>query len=340
MIRAALRPALAFAAMLAIVVPGSMPARAQMSAADLLVRIDQLEHQIRQLTGTVEQLQYRNQQLENQLRRMQEDSDFRLQELGAKGGAPRPAGAPVPAAQSAQPLPPPAVLPPAVPPPASPSRRSDAFDPNQNPGAPGAPRPLGSIHSHSEAQPAPRQEALAMPGSRGGGAPLDLSTPSIASAGDPNRLNGALLPPPPPRNPSATGALATLPPSQTPRDEYDLAYGYVLRKDYKLAEESFRAFLNKYPSDRLAIDAHYWLGESLFQRQKHREAADAFLAVSKKYENSAKAPDALLRLGQSLAALNEKELACATLGEIGRKYPRVSPTVKQMVEREQKRVRC
>jgi TolA-binding protein len=35
--------------------------------------------------------------------------------------------------------------------------------------------------------------------------------------------------------------VATLPPSQTPRDEYDLAYGYVLRKDYALAEESFAA---------------------------------------------------------------------------------------------------
>ena len=35
---------------------------------DQVLRIEQLEAQIRQLTGTVEQLQYRNQQLENQLR--------------------------------------------------------------------------------------------------------------------------------------------------------------------------------------------------------------------------------------------------------------------------------
>ena len=31
-------------------------------------------------------------------------------------------------------------------------------------------------------------------------------------------------------------------PSNTPKDEYDLAYGYVLRKDYALAEEGLRAF--------------------------------------------------------------------------------------------------
>ena len=90
----------------------------------------------------------------------------------------------------------------------------------------------------------------------------------------------------------------------------------------------------------MAADAQFWLGESMFQRQNYREAADAFVAMSKKYENHPKAPDALLRLGQSLAALNERELACATFGEIPRKYPRASLNVKQAAEREQKRVRC
>ena len=114
----------------------------------------------------------------------------------------------------------------------------------------------------------------------------------------------------------------------------------MLRKDYALGEEGFRVFLKKYPSDRLAPDAHYWLGETLFQRQRYRDAAESFLTVSTKYETAGKAPEALLRLGQSLSALGEKEAACATLGEIARKYPRASVSVKQNVEREQKRARC
>jgi tol-pal system protein YbgF len=129
-------------------------------------------------------------------------------------------------------------------------------------------------------------------------------------------------------------------PSNTPKDEYDLAYGYVLRKDYALAEESLRAFLKKHPGDRLVADANYWLGESLFQRQRYREAAESFLNVSTKHESSAKAPDSLLRLGQSLAALKEKEAACATLGEITRKYPKATANVKQAAERELKRTGC
>ncbi|HEX5846562.1 MAG TPA: tol-pal system protein YbgF [Rhodoplanes sp.] len=134
--------------------------------------------------------------------------------------------------------------------------------------------------------------------------------------------------------------MATLPPSQSPRDEYDLAYGYLVRRDYALADQSFRDFLRKYPSDRLAADAQYGLGESLFQRQSYRDAADAFLAVTRSYDKSPRAPEALMRLGQSLAALKEKDLACGAFAEVGRKYPRVSATVKQTVEREQKRVGC
>ena len=106
------------------------------------------------------------------------------------------------------------------------------------------------------------------------------------------------------------------------------------------AAETFRGFLRQYPSDHLAPEAQYWLGESLFQQQQYRDAAEAFLAVSTKDETTARAPEALLRLGQSLANLGEKEAACASLGEVLRKYPHVSPGVKQAVEREQKRGRC
>jgi tol-pal system protein YbgF len=130
------------------------------------------------------------------------------------------------------------------------------------------------------------------------------------------------------------------PPSATPKDEFDLGYGYVLRKDYALAEDTLRGFLKKHPRDKLAADAEYWLGESLFQRQRYRDAAESFLKVSTKYNNAPKAPDSLLRLAQSLAALGEKETACGALGEVTAKYPRASANVKQSVEREQKRIKC
>jgi tol-pal system protein YbgF len=330
---------------------------AQASATDLVLRIDRLEQEIRRLTGVAEELQYRNQQLELQLKRAQGDPEARVREAGPK---PLPPVPPVP--PSTEPVPPQAAAvdqPPSAS--GSPSRRSDAFDPTQNPNAPGAPKTLGALPENAgpAAPPAPASAGgsvsepsyVGAPGARAAGAPLDLSTLSGQAASEPQRPVGlppaaigaanAPLPPPPPRNPSATGAQQTvMAPTATPRDEYDLAYGYVLHKDYALAEEAFRVFLKKYPGDRLAADASYWLGETLFQRQHYRDAAESFLTVSTKYDTAGKAPDALFRLAQSLAALGEKDAACATFNEVGRKYPRASVSLKQGVEREQKRVGC
>jgi len=333
---------------------------AQLSAPDLVLRIDRLEEEIRRLTGLVEQLQYRNQQLEQQLRRAQGASgpavpgDAQARSREAESGVP--AAAAAPPSNSGTPAPSASVEPPppTAPGPA-PAARRDVFDPSLNPAAPGAPRTLGTLSESaapaSRGLPGTEPPGIGAPGGRPAGAPLDLSSlsgqavrespptggpiPAPSAAGAPN----GPLPPASPRNPSLA-AVPTMAPSATPRDEYDLAYGYVLHKDYALAEDSFRAFLKKYPGDRLAPDANYWLGEALFQRQRYRDAAESFLTVSTKYETAGKAPDALLRLGQSLAALGEKDAACATYNEVARKYPRASLPLKQGVEREQKRAGC
>src|SRR3954470_5565372 len=127
----------------------------QSDDVDPETRIQQLENQLRQLTGQNEELQYRNRQLEEQLRQLQ------------AGGEP-PAATTRPNVAAAPALPPPAAAPrqppqaaydpqiaapgPIAPEPLAQSpvaqsgqgrRRGDAFDPSQNPNAPGAPRALG-----------------------------------------------------------------------------------------------------------------------------------------------------------------------------------------------------
>jgi tol-pal system protein YbgF len=322
---------------------GEQPAQrkdvAQADSADMAVRLDRMENALRQLTGTLEQLQYRNQQLETQLKRMQDDTEYRFQQLGSKG---------VPSA-------PPRTVQPSAPvnngpAPATPGRRSDVFDPSQQPNAPGAPRTLGNEAVVAPpTQNAGSEPPVGAPGGRVAGEPLDLSAVGGDSGSPPPPVTSGVAPQvsplpalPPARNASANGGaqLATLPPSATPQDEYDMAYGYVLHKDYALAEQAFRDFIAKYPNERLVPDAQYWLGESMFQRQRYRDAAENFLAVSTKYEKSGKAPDSLLRLGQSLAAMSQKEAACATLAEVARKYPRASASVKRGVTQEQQRAHC
>jgi tol-pal system protein YbgF len=293
---------------------------AQSDDDDPGMRIQQLENQLRQLTGQNEELQYRNRQLEERLRSLQGGAQVAP---GGQAAAGQPNIATVAPAQPGPAYRQPPVQPgygqqaaapiveaPEGVPPAPGRRRGDAFDPNQNPNAPGAPRALGGGQLPAEAP-------VGAPGGRDAGEPLNLGNSS-----------------------GAGGALTTLPPSATPKDEFDLGIGYIERKDYALAEETMRNFAQKYPSDPLTAESQYWLGESFFQRQRYRDAAESFLGVTTKFDKSAKAPDALLRLGQSLAALKEKEAACAALGEVSRKYPRASSGVKAAVDREQKRVKC
>jgi tol-pal system protein YbgF len=302
----------------------------QSDDVDPELRIQQLENQLRQLTGQNEELQFRNRQLEEQIRQLQAGNPAAANARPnvAAAGAPPPG----PPRQLQQPGYDPQMAPsapivqePAVAQAGQGRRRGDAFDPSQNPNAPGAPRALGGGQL-----PIPAEG----PGGRGPGEPMDLANASAP------RENGGALPPPPPRNTDATGGLTTAPPSQSPKDEFDLGIGYMQRRDYALAEETMRNFAQKYPADPLVADSQYWLGESLFQRQLYRDAAESFLAVTTKFNASPKAPDAMLRLGQSLAALKEKDAACAALGEVIRKYPRASAGVKQAVDREQKRVKC
>ena len=332
---------------------------AQEQGDDPEMRIQQLEEKLRQVTGQNEELQYRNRQLEEQVKQLQGGQPPQRANVAVAPQAP-----PYPATPTQPNYPPPQqsyppnyqtnvqpnyqpAYPQVAPPPVNQARmqvpppegraRGDAFDPAVNPNAPGAPRPLGSIVGQPSAPLAPDVGA---PGGRGAGEPLDLAntnTPRQADAGQaptyPPDGRGA---PPAPAGP----VVATLPPTNTPRDAYDLGYGYIERKDYALADQTFRDFLQKYPSDRLVPDAQYWLGESLYQRQRYRDAAESFLTITTKFENSSRAPEALLRLGQSLAALKEKEAACAAFGEVSRKYPKASGSVKQGVDREQKRVHC
>src|SRR4029078_10615073 len=63
---------------------------AQTSDAELVVRLDRLEKQIRQLSRALEQLQFRNQQLDQAIRQMQEEGAYRGQDQGGRGGRPAP----------------------------------------------------------------------------------------------------------------------------------------------------------------------------------------------------------------------------------------------------------
>ena len=195
--------------------------------------------------------------------------------------------------------------------------------------------------------PAPPQAGSGRPGASTGAPQLapgevpvrivpggPLGQPAPAATGSGPQTAGA---------PPVAGAVRL--PDGPPEAQYEYAYG-LLRKgqlegsDFGPAEEALRAFLAQNPTHRLAGNAQYWLGETYFVRKDYQQAATAFAEGFKRYPNSDKAPDNLLKLGMSLANLKRTREACGTFGELERRYPQASVTIKQTLAREKQRASC
>ncbi len=271
-------------------------------------RIVQLEEQIRQLNGLVEELNFQVLQMQDQLRRMQEDYEFRFQQLEGSGDGvmEQPAGGS--------------------------RQRGDAG------GDSGGGRPLpgdGTRLGSAERGEPPR--ALGQITFDAEGNPVVTPPPGGASAQQQD-LPGVQT------GPSVPGTdgtvVAALPSTNNPDELYRNAYEFILSGDYATAEAGFRQHVERFPDDPRAADAQFWLGEALLGQNRHREAAQIFLAASRSYPQSRKAPDMMLKLGVSLAVMGQRDVACATLSEVSRRYPDASAQVKGRVKEEQKRASC
>ena len=129
-------------------------------------------------------------------------------------------------------------------------------------------------------------------------------------------------------------------PVDDPDELYRSAYGLVLAGDYAEAEAAFNDYIAIHPDGGQVADAHFWLGESQYSQGNFNDAAKTFLNAHQTYGTSKKAPVMLLKLGMSLAALDNRETACATLREVGKRYPNASKAVKTKVSSEQSRLSC
>lgn len=271
-------------------------------------RIDDLENQIRQLTGRFEEVEFKASQAQRRLDKLVEDVDFRLTELerGRQPGPPpgQPAGA-----EGQPPASPPAASGAPVPP--TIARGSTSATPGQPPSREGV---LGQLPADSSGRPLP-----VAPGAPQQGAPQQTAraTPPAQAADSRGRL-----------------------PPGSPQERYNYAYRLLVQSDYANAEAAFREFIGAHPQDGLAGNAQYWLGETYYVRQQYEPASHAFLQGYQQYPKSAKAPDSLLKLGMSLAALKKTPEACAALGQLAKEFPNAPPHVKDAAQRERGKLNC
>lgn len=81
-------------------------------------------------------------------------------------------------------------------------------------------------------------------------------------------------------------------------EAYDRAVNLILRdKQYDLAIPEFQSFIQVYPNSSYAPNAHYWLGQLLFNKQDWQNAGEQFQTLVDGFPDSSKRADALFKLG-------------------------------------------
>ena len=289
------------------------PVAASAQSVDTELRVQQLEEQLRQLNGRVEEMSFQLLQMQEQLRKAQEDNEFRFQEL--EGGKKK-SSLDKPADQDTA------------------NNTSGDQTPEVQPGDETAELDQPMDDSGGQVDM--------------GTPPIDLGKLKVdengnvlgADQADPNAVAKQELPPPETSTVDQNDQTASLDPKTSDGDQYQSAYEQVLAGEYAAAETGFAAFIASNPDSKKIADANFWLGEAQYSQGKFNEAAKTFLNAYKTYGKSEKAPEMLLKLAMSLAALDSRDTACATLREVAKAYPKASRAIITKVATEQKRLSC
>lgn len=142
-------------------------------------------------------------------------------------------------------------------------------------------------------------------------------------------------------DPTAGGAPVRVAIRSSPEAEalYNQAYNAIVQRNYRAASNDFEQFVQSFPNDPLAGQAHYWLAEAAFINGEYRHAADMFLKSASNYPQNEKAPESLLKLGIALKRLGENEAACSSFDELQRRFPDAAPVLER-ASREKQRASC
>ncbi|MDR2128309.1 MAG: tol-pal system protein YbgF [Burkholderiaceae bacterium] len=103
--------------------------------------------------------------------------------------------------------------------------------------------------------------------------------------------------------------------------DYDAALDIFRSGDYVAAQNSFAAFVKRYPRSSYAPSALFWLGNAQYATRNYREAIINFRSLLTAAPAHAKAPEALLSIANCQIELKDTKAARATLEALIKSYP-------------------
>jgi tol-pal system protein YbgF len=124
--------------------------------------------------------------------------------------------------------------------------------------------------------------------------------------------------------PSGPGGSAAAPPAVAPISA-DTLYQNGLRDftggNYDLARQEFSDYLKKFPTNALAGNAQFYLGEVAYAQEDYQTAVTQYDMVLYSYPKSYKLAAALLKKGQAEVKLGQKASGTRDLREVIRRFP-------------------
>ena len=289
--------------------------------SDAIIRLNRAEEQIRNLTGQIEELNHQIRQMSDLIRRLREDTDYRLQEIEGGTGSASIAGD--------SNLNPPSDLEPIQP-----------ILPDQSDQALSGSDPSVGVLGQLNPNPELGEGTGAVVGTENVDQPLDLipfpnNGDSTLDLLNPDANNQQLL-----QDNVIPSTQPTTGQQISGQQLYNVAYTNLFEGNYDEAARLFNQFLDENPEDPLTGVALFFLGESYFAKRMYKEATDAYLKSYTDYPNSEKVSESLLQMGISLSGMGEQELACQTLTEFLNKFPNAPDSVLTRAKAEYDRVEC
>jgi len=109
-----------------------------------------------------------------------------------------------------------------------------------------------------------------------------------------------------------------------PAKLYNDAYNAFLNNNFDSAGTGFQTYLKKFPGGDQAENAYYYLGESLYLKEKWQDAALSYAMILDKFPKSSRIPAARLKYALSILKFPEDKKAEALkyLESITRDYPK------------------
>jgi len=121
------------------------------------------------------------------------------------------------------------------------------------------------------------------------------------------------------------------------RAAYQKAFDMLKEGRYKMANTSFKSFIQKFPQSSYAGNAQYWQGESNYVTRLFDQAVKDFESVVANYPSSNKVPDAMLKLGYTYYELRQFDLAKKSLMQLKSSYS--STTAARLASKRLERMR-